>query len=90
MSCQASLRIAPFKNKANMIFTIYDWNDHPTEVLIPDDTKDVYGITVSGDEVLISPVLRDSSNTRIEDYVEDYWHRVLVDGELVNDEHYLD
>lgn len=72
-----------------MIFTIYNWNGYPTDVLLPDNTKDVYGITISGDEVLIAPILKDSSETRIYDTVEDYWHKVLVDGEWINDESYF-
>lgn len=53
-----------------MIVYIYDYDGTPKAVEVPDDTKELRGIVLSGDMVLQSPVHADSSDDRRMDFFD--------------------
>lgn len=71
-----------------MKYTLYTYVDQ-YDVDIPDGTTEVYGITVSGDEIMVAPCYYDPADAyRISDMLDGGWKKVLKDGDWVVDEEY--
>lgn len=56
-------------------------------VVLPPDTREVYGITLSGDEILICPVYCDPMfQTRMNDFFDGAWRLVYEDDKWIDKE----
>ena len=62
-----------FKREQSMKFKLLDFEGTPTMVDIPDDTKIISGVILSGDMVMNCPIHADSSICRMADYYDGDW-----------------
>lgn len=61
------------------------------KVEIPDGTKEIAGVIISGDEILIYPVFCDPEEwNRIDDFFDGAFCRVWKDGEWVDKDDYFE
>ena len=61
------------------------------KVEIPDGTKEIAGVIISGDEILVYPCFCDPEYaTRIDDFFDGAFWRVWIDGIWVDKEDYME
>lgn len=72
-----------------MIYYLKRWDNASRKIEIPDGTKEIAGVIVSGDEILVYPFFCDPERlNRIDDYFDGAFCRVWKDGEWVDKEDY--
>lgn len=63
------------------------FDGHSRLVKLPEDTREIAGVVVSGDEVLVYPFFCDPwDEYRIDDYLEGSFLRVWKEGEWIDKE----
>ena len=73
-----------------MDFYLRSWDGSSTKVALPDGTKEVAGVIVSGDEILVYPCYCDPNmDSRTSDFLDGSFCRIWKDGEWVDKEDYI-
>lgn len=68
-----------------------NWDHTKREVEIPDGTKEIAGVIISGDEILVYPCFCDPERfNRTDDYFEGAFCRVWKDGEWIDKDDYVE
>ena len=73
-----------------MDFYLRSWDGSSRKVALPDGTKEVAGVIVSGDEILVYPCYcNPNMDSRTVDFFEGSFCRIRKDGEWVDKEDYI-
>jgi len=69
-----------------MTYDCVRWDGKTYKVDLPEETTEIAGVIVSGDEILVWPTYCDPwGDERVEDFYEGGWRKTLKDGSWVEE-----